>query len=82
MSKPDEFETQLKIKLKNKPSKALIDSIEGGLNNNDRVKINLKADGNYLLVKINARDITVIRSVLNTIFLSIKMIDEIDNYGQ
>lgn len=80
MSKQDKFDFEIDIKLKNQPTELMVKSIEKTLKNNDRVQTKLKAKKDEIDINILAKDINVIRSVINMILLSIKTLSEVNKY--
>ena len=59
--------------------------LESGYNPNDRAQVRLKTEGNYLILKIQAKDITSARASINSflkwINLSLQVISITDKKG-
>ncbi len=80
MSKPDKFDIEVNLVIKNEPIKLITEVIQKTLKNNDRVETKIRVNKGSIKINILANDINVIRSVINTILLSIKMLSEVNRY--
>ncbi len=78
MSKQDKFKFTADIKADTEVNTDILSIVSSIIDNSDRVKSKLMKRGKELIIKIKAKDLNVLRSVLDNYLNVIKVIKEVD----